>query len=165
MSFPSPQQERTLLSYLYFWLSARQWWVFVFIGPTQTHSVFGKRCWEISLHTAQSMGNLLHSGRIIAGQRNLLITPRIGWKTTSFWLVSSCWFGSKRLKVKFLLLGREAKTHSKVGTSHRTTLAPSRGLGVKIKSSSRIDSTPKRPLRGHLSGPSIEKKFHLSPHQ
>ena len=104
MSFPSPQQERTLLSYLYFWLSARQWWVFVFIGPTQTHSVFGKRCWEISLHTAQSMGNLLHSGRIIAGQRNLLITPRIGWKTTSFWLVSSCWFGSKRLKVKFLLL-------------------------------------------------------------
>ena len=59
------------------------------------------------------MGNLLHSGRIIAGQRNLLITPRIGWKTTSFWLVSSCWFGSKRLKVKFLLLGREAKTHSK----------------------------------------------------
>ena len=37
-------------------------------------------------------------------------------KITSFWLVLSCRSGSKRLKVKFLLLGREAQSALKSDT-------------------------------------------------
>ena len=45
-----------LLSYLYFWLSARQWWVFVFIGDGMNTGYLEKGA-NIS-YTA--VGNILH---------------------------------------------------------------------------------------------------------